>query len=109
MGGVREGRASRCHISTFVASKAKSFLGALLLFFKSKLLREFDRVNIHGVRVLGGFGGSRGKRLEGLGGPSASLSDLLSAIPLVLEVGCLGVPVVDFIWDCVEGHDSFHE
>ena len=47
--------------------------------------------------------------MECLGGPSASLSDLLSTIPLVLEVSRLRVPVVDYIWDCVEGHDSFHK
>ena len=37
------------------------------------------------------------------------MSDLLSAIPLVLEVSCLGVPFVNFIRDSVEGHDPFHE
>ena len=30
-------------------------------------------------------------------------------IPLVLEVGRLRVPFVDFIEDSVEGHDPLHE
>ena len=56
--GVREGRASGHHMSTFTTAEAKSFLGTLLSFFRRKFLREFDRVNIHGVGVLGG---SRGR------------------------------------------------
>ena len=47
--------------------------------------------------------------MESLSGPSALLSDLLSTIPLVLEVGGFRVSVVDFIWDCIEGHDPLHE
>ena len=47
--------------------------------------------------------------MESLGRPSTSLSNLLSTIPLVLEVGRLGVPVFDFIWDGVEGHDPLHQ
>ena len=47
--------------------------------------------------------------MESLGGPSTSLSDLLGAIPLVLKVSHLRVPVFDFIWDSIEGHDPFHE
>ena len=108
LGGVREGRTSRRHMSTFLAAEVKSLLDALLSFFWGKFLREFDCVNIHGVGVLGGSRG-RGKSLESLSGPSTSLSDLLSAIPLILEVGCLRVPVVNFVWDCVKGHDPFHE
>ena len=104
---IREGGASRRHMSIFTASEAKSLLGALLSFFWGKFLRKFDHVNIHGIGVLGGLG--RGKRLESLGRPSVSLSDLLSTIPLVLKVGCLRVPVVNFIWDCVKGHDPLHE
>ena len=30
-------------------------------------------------------------------------------IPLVLEVDGFCVPVVDFIWDGIEGHDPLHE
>ena len=47
--------------------------------------------------------------MESLGRPSVSLSDLLSAIPLVLEVSRLRVPFLDFIRDGVEGHDLLHE
>ena len=57
LGGVGEGRTGGHHMSTFAAVKAKSFLGALLSFFRGKFLREFDRVNVHGVRVLGGSRG----------------------------------------------------
>ena len=94
-------------MSTFVALEAKSLFDALLSFFQGKFLREFDRIDVHGVEVFGGL--LRGKRLESLSRPSTSLSDLLGSIPLVLEVGCLRVPVVDFIWDCVKGHDLLHE
>ena len=95
-------------MSTFAASEAKSFLNALLSFFWGKFLREFDCINVHGVGVLGSLGG-RGKRLESLSRPPTSLSDLLGMIPLILEVNHFRVPVVDFIWDCVEGHDLLHE
>ena len=47
--------------------------------------------------------------MESLGRPSASLSDLLSTIPLVLEMGHLCVPFVDFVMNGVEGHDPLHE
>ena len=47
--------------------------------------------------------------MESLGRPSTSLGNLFSAILLVLEVGCLEVPVVDFIWDGVKRHDPLHE
>ena len=47
--------------------------------------------------------------MESLGRPPASLSNLLGTIPLILEVGGFRVPVVDFIWDGIEGHDSLHE
>ena len=104
---VGEVGASGHHMSTFAASEAESLLGTLLSFFWGKSLREFDRVNVHGVGVFGSF--LRGKGLESLSGPSASLSNLLSTIPLVLKVGHLRVPVVNFIWDCVEGHDPLHE
>ena len=107
--GVGEGRASRRHMSTFSATKAESFLGALLSFFGGEFLWEFDCVNVHGVGVLGGPRGGRGEGLKSLGGPSTSLSDLLGTIPLVLEVGRFGVPFVDLIWNGVEGHDPLHE
>ena len=95
-------------MSTFVAMEAKSLFGALFVFFWGKFLWKFDHINIHGIGVLGGSRG-QGKRLESLSGPSALLSDLLSTIPLVLEVGGFRVSVVDFIWDCIEGHDPLHE
>ena len=106
--GVGEGGASRCHMSTFAASEAKSLLGTLLLLFWGKFLGEFYRVNVHSVGVLSGSGG-QGERLESLGRPPASLSDLLSMIPLVLEVSRFRVPVVDFIWDSIKRHDLLHE
>ena len=96
-------------MSTFSAAKAKSLLGALLSFFGGEFLGESDRINVHGVGVLGGSGGGQGEGLESLGRPSTSLSDLLSTIPLVLEVSRFGVPFVDLIWNGVEGHDPFHE
>ena len=57
LGGVREGGASGCHMSTFVAMEAKSLLGALFLFLRSELLQEFDCINVHGIGVLGDSGG----------------------------------------------------
>ena len=57
LGGVYEGGASGCHVSTFAAVKTKSFLGALLLFFWGEFLGQLDHVNVHGVGVLGGSGG----------------------------------------------------
>ena len=56
LGGVGEGEASRCHVSTFVAVEAEPFLGTLFPFFWGELLREFDYVNVHGIGVLGGSG-----------------------------------------------------
>ena len=37
------------------------------------------------------------------------MSDLLCMVPLVLEVGGFQVPVVDFVWDSIKGHDLLHE
>ena len=37
-----------------------------------------------------------------------SLSNLFCAIPLILEVSHLGVPV-DFVRDSIKGHDPFHK
>ena len=108
LGGVGEGGASRRHMSTFTTAEAKSFLGTLLLFFWHEFLEEFDCINVHDIGVLGDFGG-QGKILESLSGPPTSLSDLLSVIPLVLEVSHFRIPVINFIWDCVEGHDPLHE
>ena len=96
-------------MSTLSAAEAKSLLGALLLFFRGKLLREFDRINVHGVGVLGDSRGRGGEGLESLSRPSASLSDLLSTIPLVLEMGHFGVPFIDFVRNGVKGHDPLHE
>ena len=109
LGEFGEGRASGHHMSTFSAAKAKSLLGTLLSFLGGEFLGEFDRVNIHGVWVSSGSGGRQGEGLESLGRPSTSLSDLLSTIPLVLEVSCLGVPFVDLIWNGIERHDPLHE
>ena len=83
-------------MSTFAAMEAKSFLDALFTFFWGEFLGESDHIDVHGIGVLGGSRG-QGERLESLGSPSASLSNLLSAIPLVLEVGRFRVPVIDFI------------
>ena len=47
--------------------------------------------------------------MESLGRPPTLLSDLLGAISLVLEVGHLGVPVINFIWNYIKGHDPLHE
>ena len=47
--------------------------------------------------------------MEGLSGPSALLSDLFYIVPLVLEVDGFQVSVIDFIWDCIKGHDPLHE
>ena len=47
--------------------------------------------------------------MESLDRPSTSLSDLLSMIPLVLEVSRFRVPFVDFIRNGVEGHNPLHE
>ena len=106
--GVGEGRASGHYMSAFAAAETKSFLDALFSFFRRELLWKFDHVNVHSIGVFGCSGG-RGKRLEGLSSPSTSLSDLLSAIPLVLEVDGFQVLVVNFIWDCIKGHDLLHE
>ena len=38
LGGVREGRASRHHMSTLVTAEAESFLGTLLLLFRGEFL-----------------------------------------------------------------------
>ena len=47
--------------------------------------------------------------MESLGGPSTLLGNLFSTIPLILEVGGFRVPVVNFIWDGIKGHNLFHE
>ena len=107
--GVGEGRASRCHMSTFSAAKAEPLLGTLLSFLRGEFLGKFDCVNVHSVGVFRGSRGGRGKRLESLSGPSALLSNLLSVIPLVLEMGRLFVPFINFVGNGVEGHDPLHE
>ena len=108
-GGVGKGGASGRYMSTFSAAKAESLLGALLSFLGGEFLGEFDCVNVHGVGVFSGSRGRRGKRLESLSRPSTSLSDLLSTIPLVLEVSRLSVPFIDFVGNSVKGHDLLHE
>ena len=47
--------------------------------------------------------------MEGLGSPPTLLGNLFHTIPLVLEVDGFSIPVVNFIWNGVEGHDSLHE
>ena len=47
--------------------------------------------------------------MESLRQPSTLLGNLFGVVSLVLEVSGLGVLVIDFIWDGVEGHSSFHE
>ena len=106
LGGVREGRASRHHMSTFVALETKSLLGALLSFFWGKFL-DFDCINVHGIGV---FGSSRRREgLESLGRLSTLLSDLFHVVSLVLEMDCLRVLVINLFWYSVKGHDSLHE
>ena len=51
----------------------------------------------------------KGKGLESLGRPSASLSDLFCVVPLILEVDCFRVPIIDFVRYSVKGHDPLHE
>ena len=106
-GGVREGGTGICHVSLLVAAKAQSFFETFLLFFWSEFL-DFYCINVHGIGVFGCPGG-RGERLESLGRPSASLGNLLGMIPLILKVDGFGVPVVNFVWHSIKGHDSFHE
>ena len=89
--------------------ETESSLGTLFLFFRGEFLGKSDCINVHGVGVFGGPWGYRGKGLESLDGPLTLLSDLLSTIPLILEVGCLGVPFVDFVWNSIERHDPLHE
>ena len=93
-------------MSIFSMAEAKSFLGALLLFFWGEL-REFDHVNVYDIRV---FCHSRGwERLEGLSVPSTLLGDLLSSVPLVLEVSSFDIPHINLVWDSVKRHNPFHE
>ena len=93
-------------MSLFAALKAKSFLEAFLLFLWGKLL-EFYHVNVHGIGVFSHSRG-KGKGLESLGRPSASLSNLLHAVPLILKMNSFGVPVINFVWYSVKGHDLLH-
>ena len=96
-------------MSAFSAAKAESLLGVLLSFVQGEFLGEFDRVNVYSVRVFHGSGGRQGEGLESLGRPPTSLSYLLSTIPLVLEVGRLSVPFIDFVRNGIERHDPLHE
>ena len=95
-------------MSASLTMEARSLFGALLVFFWGEFLQKFNCVNIHGVGVFGGSGG-QGERLEGLSGSSALLSNLFCTIPLILEVGGFRVPVINFIWDYIKGHDLLHE
>ena len=85
--GVRESGAYRCHVSTLAALEAKSLLDALLSFFWSEFLWEFDCINIHGIGISSCSRGRR-ERLESLSRPSTLLNNLLCMILLILEVGC---------------------
>ena len=109
LGGVGESGASGRRMSTFAAAKAKSPFGALLSFLGGEFLGKFDRVNVHSVGVFHGSRGGQGEGLESLGRPPTSLSDLLGAIPLVLEVDRLSVPFINFVGNGIEGHDPLHE
>ena len=104
--GFGEGGASGHHMSAFATAKAKSLLGALLSFLWGELFGKLDRINVHGVGVLGGSRGGQGKRLESLSRPPTLLSDLLSVIPLVLEVSRLSVPFVNFVGNGIEGRSE---
>ena len=106
--GVGEVGTGICHAILFLALEAKPLLETFFLLFQSKLL-DFHCVNIHGIGVLGSCSRGRGEGLEGLGGPSTSLSDLFHMIPLVLKVDGFGVPVVNIVWYGIEGHDLLHE
>ena len=44
-----------------------------------------------------------------LDGALVSFQDLLSSLPLSLEVDSLGVPFLDGSWYSVHGHDLSHE
>ena len=107
LGGVREVWTCIGHVPLSSASEAKSFLKTFFLFFQGKV-SDFYHVDVHGVGVFCSPRG-RGKGLEGLSGPSASLGDLLCAVPLVLEMDHFRVPVIDFFWYSVKRHDLLHE
>ena len=47
--------------------------------------------------------------MESLGRPSALLGNLFHAVPLVLEMDCLGVSIIDLVWYSIKGHDLFHK
>ena len=102
----RKGGAGRCHISILTAAEAESFLGTFFLLFMGQFW-NFNCVYVHGVEVFDS--GGRGEGLEGLGGLSTTLGNLVSAVPLVLEMSSFGVPLVDFAWNGVKGHDLFHK
>ena len=47
--------------------------------------------------------------MEGLGGPSATLGNLVYLISLVLKMSGLGVPPINSCEDGVKGHDLLHK
>ena len=47
--------------------------------------------------------------MEGLGSPSTPLGDLFSVVPLVLEMDCLGVSIINLVWYSIKGHDLLHK
>ena len=104
--GVREGWADISHMPLLAISETQPLFEAFVSFLRGEFL-DSDHVDIHGIRVLGCFRGGEG--LEGLGRPSTSLGNLLCMVPLVLKVDGFGVPVVDFVWYGVKGHDPLHE
>ena len=75
-------------MSTFSAMEIESFLDTLFSFFGGQFW-EFNHIDIHSIRVFCLWQG--GKGLEGLGGPSTILGDLIYPVPLVLEVSSFGV------------------
>ena len=89
-----------------MTSEAKFLLETFLSLFWGELL-DFYCINVHGIRVFSCL--RRGEGLESLGRPPALLGDLLHTVPLVLEMDCFGVPVVNLFWYSVERHDAFHE
>ena len=106
LGGVREIRAGISHMSLLLTSKTKLFLEAFLSLFWSELLDFYD-INIHGIGV---FSCSRGREgLESLGRPSTSLGDLFHTIPLVLEMDCFRVSIINLLRYSIKGHDVLHE
>ena len=97
----------RDHVPLFPVVEAESFFDTFLFLLRGQL-QKFHCIYIHSIAVFGCPGGG-GERLESLHRSSALLGNLFSMIPLVLEVGGLGVLVINFIWDGVKGYVLLHQ